>query len=214
MVTSNFDASKSRMIESQLKDRGVEDEAVINAFRDIPRHLFVPESYKNNAYADRPLPIGEGQTISQPYIVALMTELLHLTEEDKVLEIGTGSGFQTGILARIADEVFTVEKNEKLQKRARSTIKSLGIDNVNFRVGDGTVGWDEYSPYKRILGTGGVPDVPSSLVNQLGNTGLMVIPVGSKMQQRLWKVKKVNGEPTYEKGVYCSFVPLVGEQGW
>ncbi|MBS3813150.1 protein-L-isoaspartate(D-aspartate) O-methyltransferase [Candidatus Bipolaricaulota bacterium] len=213
-MENNFAVEKSRMIKEQLRGRGIKDERIIQAFRDTPRHLFVPQGYRNRAYADRPLPIGDGQTISQPYIVAFMTELLELAGDERVLEIGTGSGFQTAILARIVDEVFTVERNGDLQARGESVIKSLGIDNVHYSVHDGTVGWKRYAPYERILGTGGVPEVPSSLLDQLDEDGLIVIPVGSKRQQRLYKVKKRGQKVTYSKGVYCSFVPLVGSEGW
>ncbi len=213
-MENNFSASKSRMIREQLRARGIVDEAVIQAFRDTPRHLFVPRGYDNQAYADRPLPIGDGQTISQPYIVALMSEMLELNGDDRVLEIGTGSGFQTAILARIADEVFTVERNAGLQAGAKSAISSLGIDNVHYSVHDGTVGWERYSPYTKILGTGGVPQVPEGFVDQLAEPGLIVIPVGSKRQQRLYKVRRSGEEVTYNEGAYCSFVPLVGKEGW
>jgi len=214
MTNKNYKHLRNKMIQTQLKERGINDESIIEAFRVVPRHLFVPDSYKKQAYSDRPLPIGDNQTISQPYIVALMTQLLQLTGEDEVLEIGTGSGFQTAILAELASEVFTIERKSDLQERAKYIHRSLEIDNVAYFVGDGTVGWPEHSPYSKILGTGGVPDVPDSLLDQLADSGRMVIPVGDRRQQRLYTVVKKTQEVSYKKGVYCSFVPLVGEYGW
>lgn len=214
MINKDYKHLRNRMIKTQLKERGIKDESIVEAFRTVPRHLFVPESYKKQAYSDRPLPIGDNQTISQPYIVALMTQILQVIEDDKVLEIGTGSGFQAAILAELACEVFTVERKSNLQEKAKYIHRSLDITNITYSVGDGTVGWSEHSPYSKIIGTGGVPDVPSSVVDQLADPGRMVIPVGNRRQQRLYTVVKEDREVSYKKGVYCSFVPLVGEYGW
>ncbi|MFB6214384.1 MAG: protein-L-isoaspartate(D-aspartate) O-methyltransferase, partial [Candidatus Bipolaricaulia bacterium] len=179
-------------------------------FRANPRHLFVPKDQKSRAYSDRPLPIGEGQTISQPYIVALMTDLLDVNPEDSVLEIGTGSGYQAAILATLVETVYTVEKKGKLQERAKEIHRNLGLKNIKYRTGDGTKGWKEHAPFEKIIGTGSVPEVPDSLINQLNDRGRLVIPAGARRQQRIVLVVKEGESIRKKKKSYCSFLPLIG----
>ncbi len=214
MEPDSFRPPLNRMIREQLEDRGIDDPDLLQAFRANPRHLFVPESQKGAAYSDRPLPIGEGQTISQPYIVALMTENLSVRPEDRVLEIGTGSGYQTAILAELAKEVYTIERKRKLKERAKKIHEQLGLSNITYRVGDGTRGWAENAPYERIIGTGSVPEIPDSLSDQLAVNGRLVIPVGGQRQQRLVLLIKKEEEIEKRKKSYCSFLPLIGEEGW
>ncbi|MBS3735906.1 protein-L-isoaspartate(D-aspartate) O-methyltransferase [Candidatus Bipolaricaulota bacterium] len=202
------------MIGEQLKERGINDERLLDAFRANPRHLFVPKDQKSRAYSDRPLPIGEGQTISQPYIVALMTDLLRVGPGDRVLEIGTGSGYQSAILATLGETVYTVEKKGKLQEQAKRIHRSLGLENIGYRTGDGTKGWKEQAPFEKIIGTGSVPEVPDSLINQLKVQGRLVIPAGARRQQRIVLVVKEGDRIRKEKKSYCSFLPLVGDEGW
>ncbi len=204
-----------RMVKNQLKGRDITDEQVLEAFRKVPRHLFVPEEMRDRAYADYPLPIGEGQTISQPYIVALMTQSLNLQKDDKVLEIGTGSGYQTAILAELGGQVYTIEVFESLSRNAQAILEKLGYANIHFKIGDGTVGWEEYAPYRKIMGTGSVPKVPGSLLNQLNAPGRLVIPVGSRRVQELLLIKKDGeGDLEEEKLCPCSFIQLKGKEGW
>ena len=214
MNANSYQPLLEEMISDQLVDRGISGDRIIEAFRSNPRHLFVPEKSREKAYADRPLPIESGQTISQPYIVALMTETLDPSPDDSVLEIGTGSGFQTAILASLASKVFTVERKEILLEKAKEVHGKLGLKNICYREGDGTKGWEEYSPFDRILGTGSVPEVPAPFVDQLKDGGRMVLPVGGRRQQRLTLVKKTDGEITRQESSYCSFLPLIGENGW
>jgi protein-L-isoaspartate(D-aspartate) O-methyltransferase len=171
------------MVAAQIEARGIKDKRVIEALRRVPRHLFVPQELRPQSYNDEPLPIGEGQTISQPYIVAYMTEALALKGNEKVLEIGTGSGYQTAVLADLAREVWTVEIVTSLSSRAQSVLKELGVTNVRFRIGDGTFGWAEQAPYDAIMVTAAPPTVPRTLQGQLGEPGRMVIPVGSGFQE-------------------------------
>ena len=214
MDRESYQPELEKMIEKQLKKRGITDERLLEAFRGNPRHLFVPEDQKPNAYSDRPLPIGEGQTISQPYIVALMTDLLSVEAGDRVLEIGTGSGYQTAILAQLGKAIYTVEKKGNLQQRARDIHRKLGLRNISYRTGDGTIGWTDRSPFEKIIGTGSVPAVPESLINQLNDPGRLVIPAGGRRQQRLVLLIKEDGEIIKNKKSYCSFLPLIGEEGW
>jgi len=197
-----------------LKQRGIRDEKVLNAMRKIPRHPFVDNKLWEMAYGDHPLPIGEGQTISQPYIVALMTEALDLKKTDKVLEIGTGSGYQTAILAELAGSVFTVEKSEALSQRAQRLLESTNLKGISFRIGDGTVGWEEHAPYDKIMATGAVPRVPESLMRQLKDPGRLVIPVGGRQIQTLLLLKKEGGKVCQQELCSCSFLPLLGKEGW
>jgi protein-L-isoaspartate(D-aspartate) O-methyltransferase len=203
-----------RALVRELREKGIRDERVLSAIEKVPRHLFVLPEYLFAAYDDRPLPIGLGQTISQPYIVALSTEALELSGEEKVLEIGTGSGYQTAILAELAKEVFTVERLPELSWEAQERLRKLGYTNVHFRVGDGTKGWPEEAPFPAILVTAAAPRVPKSLFAQLSEGGRMVIPVGGRFHQDLWLVRKIGGKPAYEHLCPVTFVPLIGEEGF
>lgn len=202
------------MVEEQLMPRGISDKRVLEVFRKVPRHEFVPCEFTRNAYEDRPLPIGEGQTISQPYMAALMTECLELKGAEKVLEIGAGSGYQAAILAELAKEVFSVERIESLAETAGNTLRKLGYNNVEIKVGDGTLGWREHAPYDGIMVTAGAPEVPRYLVDQLAEGGRLVIPVGSSFSQVLTVVRKKSGKAEAREVCGCVFVPLIGEAGW
>ncbi|WP_298269282.1 protein-L-isoaspartate(D-aspartate) O-methyltransferase [Geobacter sp.] len=211
----NFDVARKRMVESQIIARGVTERRLIEAMLKIPRHLFVEEALSAQAYSDTPLPIGEKQTISQPYIVALMTELLELGGTEKVLEIGTGSGYQAAILAVLADRVYTIERIRPLALRARKVLDSLGLLNVNIRISDGTVGWEEEAPFDAIMVTAGAPDVPQKFVDQLKPGGRLVLPVGSQFEQVLVKITKAaDGTLSRKEITGCRFVKLLGAHGW
>ncbi|MCD6521166.1 protein-L-isoaspartate(D-aspartate) O-methyltransferase [Candidatus Calescamantes bacterium] len=214
MKKGNWEYQRRKMVEIQLIGRGIRDKKVISAFLKVPRHEFVPPPHREDAYGDFPLPIGEGQTISQPYMVALMTELLLLKGEEKVLEIGTGSGYQTAILAEIAKSIYTVERIASLLERAKEILEFLGYKNIHFRVGDGTKGWEENAPYDAIIVTAASPEIPPPLFEQLKEGGRMVIPVGNRMGQDLIRVTKKDGKPKKENFGPCIFVPLIGEYGW
>lgn len=201
------------MIEQQLIKRGISKKNVIEAFRKTPRHLFVPPKYYSDAYGDHPLPIGEGQTISQPFIVARMLELLDVSEEMSVLEIGTGSGYQTALLSHLAKNVYTIERIETLSLNAQRTLKSLDIKNVIFKVGDGTLGWREFAPFERVIITAASPDVPPPLFEQLKEFGKMVVPVGERFHQVLTLVEKLKGKKIVTEMDDCIFVPLIGKYG-
>lgn len=210
-----YSALRERMVLRQIKGRGVSDERVLAAFMKVERHRFTLPEFARDAYEDEPLPIGDGQTISQPYMVALMTEALDLGGGERVLEVGTGSGYQAAILAELAAEVYTIERNEALAKRAGETLSTLGYSTVRMRVGDGTLGWPEHAPYQGIVVTAGGPSVPESLKSQLDpNGGVMVMPVGGRMIQSLVKVKRNGEEYETEDLGSCRFVPLVGQEGW
>jgi len=211
---TNWDDQRRDMVSRQIAGRGVSDERVLEVMREVPRHLFVGRGMEQSAYSDHALPIGEGQTISQPYMVAVMTETLNLSGVEKVLEIGTGSGYQTAVLAGLADRVFSVERIEPLARRARELLDELDIHNVSVRVGDGTIGWKEFEPYDRIIVTAGSPEVPQSLVEQLADPGILVIPVGPASVQQLTIIDKRDGVVAERKAGGCSFVPLLGREGW
>lgn len=202
------------MVKEQLISRSINDERVLKAMNFLPRHLFVDQAFWPRAYGDHPLPIGDEQTISQPYIVALMTQELKLSGGEKVLEIGTGSGYQTALLAVLECNVFTIERNRELAKKAEKIIKKLKLKNVCFKIGDGSVGWPEKAPFGRIIVTAGAPDVPEDLMDQLVVGGKIVIPVGNRVSQNLTVINK--GENIIEKTELCgcAFVPLFGKQGW
>lgn len=201
------------MVDTQIKARGIEDPSVIRAMLEVPREDFIPEQYRHYAYADSPVPIGHGQTISQPYIVALMTEELRLGSADKVLEIGTGSGYQAAVLSVIAREVYTVEIVEALGLEAETRLKELGYDNVHVKIGDGYEGWSEYAPYDRIIVTCAPTEIPDSLEQQLKVGGIMIIPIGSPGFQHLTRVNRTEtGFPETEI-IPVSFVPLTGPHG-
>ncbi len=202
------------MVQEQIVARGVKDERVIDAMKRVPRHLFVDKTYYHQAYNDYPLPIGNGQTISQPYMVAAMTELLELKGNESVLEIGTGSGYQTAILALLCNRVFTIERISELSFRARKVLNELGFNNINFMVGDGSVGWPDYAPYDGIIVTAGAPETPNALINQLADKGILVIPIGGEYFQTLNVIKKYKGVITRKELFECTFVPLVGKEGW
>ncbi len=211
----NFEIARKRMVQEQVIGRGISDNRLIDAMLKIPRHRFVQEAMAANAYSDGPLPIGEKQTISQPYIVALMTELLELKPNDHVLEIGTGSGYQTAILASLVRRVFTVERIRPLVLQARKVLDSLHLLNVNIKVGDGTLGWPEEGPYDAIIVTAGAPAIPETLAEQLAPGGRLVIPVGDESSQTLIRIRKeADGSLVQESGINCRFVPLIGQQGW
>ena len=210
----DYEVARARMVADQLIKRGITDERVLKAMGSVPRHLFVDQAFWPRAYGDHPLPIGNDQTISQPYIVALMTQELALPEGGKVLEIGTGSGYQAAILALLDCTVYTIERHDELTKRAKSIINKLGIKNVFFKTGDGSIGWKEKAPFDGIIVTAGAPEIPDILMEQLDTGGRIVIPVGSMNSQRLIKV--VKGEKMLEKHDMCGciFVPLVGDRAW
>ncbi|MBI2159253.1 MAG: protein-L-isoaspartate(D-aspartate) O-methyltransferase [Candidatus Rokubacteria bacterium] len=202
------------MVEEQLVRRGVTDARVLDALRKVPRHLFVEEALRDRAYGDHPLPIGEEQTISQPYIVALMTQLLELSERDKILEIGTGSGYQTAVLAELARRVCSIERLPRLAERARALLAELGYANVWVRIGSGTLGWPDEAPFDRILVTAGGPAVPPPLFQQLAEGGRLVLPLGDPVNQTLTVVEKVRGEMKTQEHGECKFVKLVGKYAW
>ncbi len=211
----NFEVARKRMVEAQIVARGIHDRRVIEAMLKIPRHLFVEEAMAAQAYNDNPLPIGEKQTISQPYMVALMTELLELKGKEKVLEIGTGSGYQAAVLAVLAERVCTMERIRPLAMRARKVLDGLGLLNVNIRVADGTCGWEEEAPFDAILVTAGAPEIPNALVSQLAVGGRLVLPVGDQFSQTLVRiVRQRDGSCTIEDSIGCRFVKLVGKHGW
>jgi protein-L-isoaspartate(D-aspartate) O-methyltransferase len=211
----NFDIARKRMVQEQIVSRGITTPRLLDVFLKMPRHLFVQEAMAVQAYSDGPLPIGEKQTISQPYIVALMTDLLELGANDHVLEIGTGSGYQTAILASLVRRVWTIERIRPLAMQARKVLDSLHLLNVNIKIGDGTLGWPEESPYDAILVTAGAPAVPETLAAQLAPGGRLVIPVGNEASQTLLRIRKEkDGSLTTETGIGCRFVPLIGQQGW
>lgn len=205
------------MVDSQLRARGIIDQRVLKAMEKIPRHLFVDEGLAEQAYNDTPLPIDRQQTISQPYIVALMSEALGLTGKEKVLEIGCGSGYQTAVLAELAERVFTIERIATLATRARKVLESLNYYNVVVRVGDGTYGWREESPFSAIMVTAGAPRIPKLLIEQLVIGGRLVIPVGNRNSQVLLKLTRMSQDPgdlKQEDLGGCRFVDLIGEHGW
>jgi len=203
---------RMEMVERQIRGRGVSDQAVLQAMGRVPRHAFVPQEYQSQAYADHPLPIGYGQTISQPYIVALMTELLQLTPDDRVLEIGTGSGYQAAILAEVVAEVYTVEIIEELAAQAASALEKQGYDNVHVLHADGYFGWEEHAPYDAIIVTAAPDHIPQPLVQQLKEGARLVIPVGPPGgYQTLWEISKVGGEIKKRNVTGVLFVPLTGE---
>lgn len=211
----NLDIARRRMVENQIVARGITDRRVIEAMLKVPRHIFVEEAMSAQAYSDSSLPIGEKQTISQPYMVALMSEMLQLAGKEKVLELGTGSGYQAAILAELADRVYTVERIRPLALRARKALDSLGYLNVNLKIGDGTDGWASEAPFDAILVTAGAPDVPMHLIDQLAVGGKLVIPVGGQSEQTLVKITKgENGAVSREDSIGCRFVKLIGKYGW
>jgi protein-L-isoaspartate(D-aspartate) O-methyltransferase len=205
---------RNLMVKTQLIPRGIRHQRVLDAMSRVPRHLFVDSSAAENAYDDMALPIGEGQTISQPYMVAAMTELLELTGTEKVLEIGTGSGYQAAVLAELSRDVFTVERIGTLAETAKKRFQDLSYVNIHIKTADGTLGWPEEAPFDRIITTAGAPEIPSPLIEQLGEGGILVIPVGDLYSQQLLKYRKTGKTPVLEYHTPCVFVPLVGRHGW
>lgn len=208
---------RKKMVDSQIKARGIVDQRVLKVMETIPRHFFVDEALRDQAYNDNPLPIDERQTISQPYIVALMTEALNLNGNEKVLELGTGSGYQTAILAELAERVFSVERIASLASGARKILDALSYYNVAIRVGDGTYGWKEESPFDAIIATAGAPDIPKTLIEQLSVGGRLVIPVGGRHSQALIKLTRLSKDISDVKKEDlggCRFVDLIGDHGW
>ncbi|HBY57966.1 MAG TPA: protein-L-isoaspartate O-methyltransferase [Candidatus Atribacteria bacterium] len=210
----DFQKAREEMIKYQIKGRGIKDERVLWAMSIVPREKFVLKENEEEAYMDSPLPIGMGQTISQPYMVALMTECLSLKGPERVLEVGTGSGYQAAILSKLAKEVYTIERFKILAERAERIFKKLGIKNIKVVVGDGTNGLKEYSPYDGIIVTAGAPEIPKTLVDQLKENGRIVIPVGNSFSQDLLQGIKVKGKLKIRNFGGCVFVPLVGKYGW
>ncbi len=214
MTEENYTVERRLMVDRQIAVRGVSDPRVLAAMKKVPRHRFIPTHLWNQAYGDYPLPIGEDQTISQPYIVALMTELLELKETDRVLEIGTGSGYQAAILAELAAQVYTIDRVATLLARAEQLLLSLGYANIHTRVGDGTLGWPEEMPYEAIIVTAGAPQVPRPLTEQLALGGRLVIPVGDTWSQTLTCIRKTKDGLKFEYHGGCRFVRLIGKYGW
>ena len=214
MSEDEFAAARRRMVDTQIEVRGVTDPRVLAAMRRVPRHRFVPQSQWEQAYNDYPLPIGEDQTISQPYIVALMTEALELKETDRVLEIGTGSGYQAAVLAEMAAAVYSIDRLASLAEKAQKVLAELGYNNFHVKVGDGTLGWPKEAPFDAILVTAGAPKVPRPLVEQLALEGRLVIPVGDRFSQTLTRVRKTKEGVKYDYLGGCRFVRLIGEYGW
>lgn len=202
------------MVEQQLRKRGLRDERVAAAMLRVPRHEFVPAEVAAEAYTDRPLPIGQGQTISQPFMVAAMAEALELTGGEQVLEIGAGSGYQAAVLSLLAREIHTIEMHEDLAGATAERLQRLGYANVHIHVGDGTLGWPDQAPYEAILVTAAAPDIPPPLVAQLAEGGRLIIPVGTPDEQRLLHVEKHGNELTTRALYHCRFVPLIGQYGW
>lgn len=213
-MSHDFKLARERMVKNQLASRGIADEGVLQAMGKIPRHLFISEALAGEAYNDHPVPIGEKQTISQPYIVALMTEALELKGKENTLEIGTGSGYQTAILAELSSRVYTIERIKSLLVDARKLLAQLGYDNVLFKAFDGTLGWKEYAPFDAIMVTAGAPGLPEPLIDQLADNGRMVIPVGDRYTQELIKVTKKGESLEQESFGGCRFVNLIGIHGW
>jgi protein-L-isoaspartate(D-aspartate) O-methyltransferase len=209
-----YETPRQRMIREHLLARDIRDERVLEAMAEIPRHLFIPEEYRNLAYTDGPLPIGSGQMISQPYIVALMTQMLHLYGNEKVLEIGTGSGYQAAVLAELAFMVYSVERHVELAKQAKSVLKSLGYENVEIVVADGSQGLTQYAPYDAILVTAAAPQTPQPLLEQLNIGGRLVIPVGQRWEQRLCLWERYGDSFKKHVSMPVAFVPLRGDYGW
>lgn len=210
----DFTRARYEMVAAQIESRGISNKRLLDVMRKIPREKFVSQNQRISAYEDHPIPIGEEQTISQPYIVALMTELLELKGEERVLEIGTGSGYQTAILADLSKEVYSIERHENLLTKAGRVLTELGYRNVHLFVDDGSMGLKEFAPYDRIIVTAAAPEIPSSLTEQLSDSGIMVIPIGSVYSQDLNVVTKKSGEISIAKKGGCVFVPLVGKYGW
>ncbi len=214
MNPDDYAYARRQMIDKQLVAHGITDTRLLEVMGSLPRHWFVDEALEPQAYGDYPIGIGEGQTISQPYIVALMTEALHLKGAEKVLEIGTGCGYQTAVLSFLVKQVYTIERLKSLGLKARSHLKKLNIRNVVLRIGDGTHGWPETMPFDAIISAAGGPDIPQPLVDQLAEGGRLIVPVGTQDQQRLLRVTKAGEKLETDDLGPCRFVKLVGDFGW
>lgn len=210
----DYTVLRKRMVNEQLIYRGIKNQRVLDAFLKIERHQFIPEELKASAYADFPVPIGKGQTISQPYIVALMTEYLDLSGQEKVLEVGTGSGYQTAILAELAKEVYSIERFANLTQKAERVLKELGYTAVKIKVDDGSLGWREFAPFDRIIITAASPRIPLPLTEQLKENGKLILPLGESFSQVLTLVEKKGDRFESTSICDCVFVPLVGRYGW
>ncbi len=209
-----YELLRQKMVQKYVIDVGVNDQQVISAMLSIPRHLFVEGALDHQAYKGGSIPIGYGQTISHPTTVAIMSQILEISGEEKILEIGTGSGYQAAVLAEMGAKVFTIERIPELADRAQKLLSSLGYYSVAIRTGDGSLGWSEHAPYDRIIVTAGSPVLPDSLIEQLANEGKLIIPVGDRENQNLHIISKVNGELTIQKEKWRRFVPLIGRKGW
>jgi protein-L-isoaspartate(D-aspartate) O-methyltransferase len=213
-IVDAYSSLRREMVDAQLRARGIHDPRVLDAMLRIPRHEFIEEQYRAQAYEDHPLPIGEDQTISQPFIIAISLQLLELRGTESVLEIGTGSGYQTALLALLARQVYSIERHASLADGAATTLARLGLSNVSVRVADGSLGWSEHAPYNAILVSAAAPKLPESLVQQLAEGGRMVIPVGTQHSQVLHLVRKQDGRAVVEPIEGCRFVPLIGAEGY
>jgi len=210
----SLEVQKKSMIDSQLKSRGISSFELLRAMSVVPREKFVSSEFIEAAYNDGPLSIGSGQTISQPYMVAMMTEALMLRKNDKVLEIGTGSGYQAAVLQEISSHIYSIERINSLAENAKALLGSLGYSDIKIKVGDGTSGWKEEAPFDAIIVTSGSPSVPETLMSQLSDGGRMIIPVGSMSHQHIIKITRTEGTFNKEELLSCVFVPLIGEHGW
>jgi len=210
-----FEGLRQKMVREQLEGRDIKDKKVLDVFRKVARHIFVDPGSRKNAYGDFPLSIGSAQTISQPYIVALMVQLLDAAKTDKILEIGTGSGYETAILAELGGSIFSVERVEALAAAAKGILEKEGYKNIYIKVGDGTLGWQEFAPFDKIVVTAGFLDIPRLLLDQLSEGGRLVMPVGSRFSQRLMLIEKKKNSDIVRKDICgCVFVPLIGKHGW
>jgi protein-L-isoaspartate(D-aspartate) O-methyltransferase len=213
-MSRDYPALRKKMVREQLIPRGIKEPRLLQAIENIPRHKFVPAKYAGSAYEDFPLPIGAGQTISQPYMVALMTQCLELSGKETVLEIGTGSGYQTAILAELAGCVYSIERVAELAEQARMRLAGLGYGNIRIKADDGSGGWQEHAPYERIIVTAAAPRIPEPLVKQLKVKGKLVIPIGGMSGQTLTVCTKYKNKIETEQACGCVFVPLLGKYGW
>ncbi len=213
-MTDPYRIERERMVKTQLKKRGISNSRVLEAFKKVPRHHFVPKDLADQAYADGPLPIGKSQTISQPYMVAIMTQSAEIVPGNRVLEIGSGSGYQCAILAELGAEVYTIERVPALGKQARETLRRLNYQDIHTRAGNGTLGWAEEAPFDAILITAGAPEIPQPLLDQLAIGGRLVVPLEEDYSQVLYIVRRSQEGFHRERGERCTFVPLIGKHGW
>ena len=213
-MTHDYRLARERMVKNQLIPRGITDQGVLRVMGKVQRHLFVEEALVGEAYNDHPLPIGHKQTISQPYIVALMTQALEFTGQEKTLEIGTGSGYQTAILAELSKMVYTIERIRPLLEKSKELLDKMGYTNIRFKAFDGTLGWEEFAPYDAVMVTAGAPNIPQPLLDQLADGGRMVIPIGNKYSQDLLKMTRKKDAFREENLGGCRFVDLIGVHGW